>query len=271
MAVFIHPQAIVHPKAQLGQDVNIGPFCVIEERVEIGDRCHLEPYVQLKNFVRMGADNHIHSYVFLGAAPQHMGYKGEETWVILGERNTVREFATIHRSMPGEHGATTVGSDCMLMAYVHVAHDCRLGNHVIMANAASLAGHVEVGDHAVISGMTGIHQFVRIGEYAFIGAMGGFVQDVPPYMLATGVRGRLYGPNRIGLKRAGITLDARRDLISAYKIIFRSGLTQEEGLVQVEAEISATAEVRNLCRFIRESKRGITPASSSDDENGVEM
>lgn len=271
MAVTIHPTAIVHPGARLGADVTIGPFCVVEEKVEIGDRCTLDPYVHLLNWVRMGAANHIHSHATLGGAPQHLGYKGEETWVVLGERNDIREFATIHRSMPGERGATVVGSDNLIMAYVHVAHDCVLGDHIIMANAASLAGHVEVGNYAVINGMTGIHQFVRIGEYAYIGAMGGFVKDVPPYMLATGVRGKLYGPNRVGLKRAGIKPDARRDLITAYKTIFRSGLTQDEAVAQVEAEFAGTPEVMNLCRFIRESKRGITPAASSDEENGIEM
>lgn len=271
MSVTIHPTAIVHPKARIGTDVTIGPFCVVEEKAEIGDRCVLDAYVHLMDWVRLGEDTRLHSHATLGGAPQHLGYKGEETWVVVGPRNTIREFVTIHRAMPGETCRTEIGSDCLLMAYVHVAHDCTLGNHVIMANAASLAGHVTVGDHAVISGMTGIHQFVRIGEYAFIGAMGGFVKDVPPYMLATGVRGQLYGPNRIGLKRAGLSVDARRDLITAYKLLFRSGLSLEEGLNQAETEVGSTPEVRKLLDFVRSSKRGITPAASSDEENGAEM
>lgn len=259
MSTTIHPTAIVDPKAQLGQDVEIGPYCIVEDNVQIGDGTRVDAFAQVKKFTTIGKNNHIHSYAYLGGEPQHLGFKGEETYVRIGDDNLIREYVTIHRGTEVGHGYTSVGSGCMFMAYVHIAHDCRLGNKVIMANAASLAGHVDIGDGVVINGMTGIHQFVRIGDYAFLGAMGGFTMDVPPYMLATGVRGRLHGPNSIGLKRIGMSGEARRSLKNAYKIIFRSGLPKAEAMDKALAEYPDSKEVKNVVDFIRASSRGVTP------------
>ncbi|MDK2955326.1 MAG: UDP-N-acetylglucosamine acyltransferase [Desulfovibrionales bacterium] len=265
----IHPTAIIHPDAEIGANVEIGAFCTVEDKVSIGEGTVLEPYVRIKSFTSLGANNKVHSHAVLGGEPQHLGFAGEETWVRIGESNIIREHVTINRGTKLGRGETIVGDHCFLMAYVHIAHDCTLHNHVIMANNATLAGHVDIGDHAVINGMTGIHQFVRIGEYAFIGAMGGFVQDVPPFMLATGVRGKLHGPNTIGLKRHGFSPEACKALRKAYRIIFRSGLTRAEALERAESETEGIPEVKRLTDFIRHSERGIAPAATRED-NGYD-
>jgi UDP-N-acetylglucosamine acyltransferase len=255
----IHPTAIVSPKADLGENVVIGPCSVVEDNVIIGDGCTVESFVHLKSFVRMGQDNHIHSYVCLGGEPQHLAYKNEETWVELGDGNTVRECATIHRGTIQGNGKTVIGSHCLLMAYSHVAHDCILHDHVIMANAVNLAGHVEIGNHAVVSGMAAVQQFLRIGEYAFLGGSSGYNLDIPPYMLAHGVRGRLMGPNLIGLRRHGFDTSTCRALKKAYKIVFRSGLPREKALEQALAEYPDVPEVANMVEFIRGTKCGVAP------------
>lgn len=265
MSTEIHPSAIVDPGAQLGENVKIGPFCVVENNTVLGDNCTLDSYVQIKAFTRMGKGNAIHSNAVLGGAPQHLAFKEEETTLEIGDNNLIREFVTLHRGTTQGHGRTVIGNNCMLMAYVHVAHDCTLGNHVIMANASSLAGHVEVGDHVTIGGMSGIHQFVRIGDYAFLGAMSGFAKDLPPYMLATGVRGVLHGPNSIGLRRHGFNSRTCMDIKKAYRIIFRSGLTREESLEMAEKEFPDAPEVATLIEFIRSSERGICPADRTPE------
>ncbi|WP_432735790.1 acyl-ACP--UDP-N-acetylglucosamine O-acyltransferase [Maridesulfovibrio sp. FT414] len=260
MATEIHPSSIVDPGAQLGENVKIGPFCVVERNTVIGDNCSLDAYVQIKSFTRMGSGNVVHTGAVLGGPPQHLAFKEEETTVEIGDNNIFREYMTVHRGTVQGHGKTVIGNNCMLMAYVHVAHDCTLGNHVIMANASSLAGHVEVGNHVTIGGMSGIHQFVRIGDYAFLGAMSGFAKDLPPYMLATGVRGLLHGPNSIGLRRHGFDSKTCMAIKKAYRIIFRSGLTKEESIEMAEKEFSEVPEVTTLIQFIRSSERGICPA-----------
>ncbi len=265
MAVEIHPSAFVDPGAELGENVKIGPFCVVEDKTVIGDDCTLDAHAQVKSYTRMGARNVIHSGAVLGGEPQHLGFKNEETTVEIGNDNIFREYMTIHRGTVQGHGRTVVGNNCMLMAYVHVAHDCLLGDHVILANASSLAGHVNVGNHVTISGMSGIHQFTRIGDYAFLGAMSGFGQDIPPYMLASGVRGVLHGPNSIGLRRQGFSSKTCMAIKKAYRIIFRSALTKEESLEMVEKEFPEIAEVKNLIEFIRTSERGICPADRSPE------
>lgn len=260
MANTIHPTAIISPKAELGDNISIGPFCVVDGKTVIGDNCSLDSYVQIKEYTKMGSGNVVHSHTCLGGPPQHLAFKNEPTTVEIGNDNIIREYVTIHRGTTQGHSYTSIGSNCMLMAYVHIAHDCRVGDHVIMANASSLAGHVDVGNNVMISGMSGIHQFVRIGDYAFLGAMGGFVKDVPPYMLATGVRALLHGPNTIGLRRHGFDTPTCNGLKKAYRLIFRSGLTREESLQMAESEFPDSKEVANLIKFIRESERGICPA-----------
>ncbi|WP_319759217.1 acyl-ACP--UDP-N-acetylglucosamine O-acyltransferase [Maridesulfovibrio sp.] len=262
MSTDIHPSAIVDSSAQLGENVKIGPFSIVEANTIIGDNCTLDAHVHIKSFVSMGSGNTISSGVILGDLPQHLGFKGEETWVKLGDNNILREYATIHRATGVDigHESTVVGSDCMLMAYSHVAHDCTLGDHVIMASSANIAGHVDVGNYVTIGGMSGVHQFVRIGDYAFIGAMSGFGQDVPPYMIATGVRGALQGPNSIGLRRNGFNAKTCNSIKKAYKLIFRSAVPRKEALEQAEQDFAEIPEVLNLIEFIRSSKRGVTSA-----------
>lgn len=270
MATVIHPTAVVHPGAKIGQDVRIGAYCVVEEIVEIGDGCVLDTFSQVKNYTSMGAGNHVHSYACLGDAPQHLGFKGEETWVRIGESNHFREYVTVHRGTPQGHKETRIGSHCLFMAYAHVAHDCTVGDHVIVANAVSMAGHVEIGDHAIVSGMAAIQQFARVGEYAFLGGLSGYSNDVPPYMLAQGTRAKLYGPNLIGLKRKGFSSATIGSIKKAYRTIFRSGLMREEALQKALADHPDVPEVARLVEFMRATTRGITADagrnSSSSDE-----
>jgi UDP-N-acetylglucosamine acyltransferase len=254
----IHPTAVVHPGAKLGADVTVGAYCVIEEHVEIGDGTRLDAFSQIKNYTSMGAGNHVHSYACLGDEPQHLGFKGEETWVRIGEKNDFREFVTVHRGTPQGHKQTVIGSHCLFMAYAHVAHDCTIGDNVTVANAVSMAGHVEIGDYAIVSGMAAVQQFARIGEYAFLGGLSGYSNDVPPYMLAQGTRAKLYGPNLIGLKRRGFGSPAISAIKKAYRIIFRSGLMREEALAKALADLPGVPEVERLVEFVRTTTRGIT-------------
>lgn len=258
MATTIHPTAVVHPGAKLGQDVQVGPYCVIEEKVEIGDGCILEAFAQVKDYTCMGPGNHVHSYACLGDSPQHLGFKGEETWVRIGEQNHFREFVTVHRGTPQGHKETKIGSHCLFMAYAHVAHDCTIGDHVTVANAVSMAGHVEIGDYAIVSGMAAIQQFARVGEYAFLGGLSGYSNDVPPYMLAQGTRAKLYGPNMIGLKRKGFSSATIGAIKKAYRIIFRSGLMREEALQKALDDLPGVPEVVRLVEFVKATTRGIT-------------
>lgn len=267
MPTQIHPTAVVHPGAKLGSDVQVGAYCVIEDKVEIGDGCILDAFSQVKAYTSMGFGNHIHSYACIGDAPQHLGFKGEETWVRIGESNHFREYVTVHRGTPQGHKETTIGSHCLFMAYAHVAHDCRIGNHVIVANAVSMAGHVDIGDHAIVSGMAAVQQFARIGEFAFLGGLSGYSNDVPPYMLAQGTRARLYGPNLIGLKRKGFSAPTINALKKAYRVIFRSGLMREEALTKALADHPDVPEVARLVEFMRSTVRGITADAGRSSSN----
>ncbi len=259
MSSSIHPSAIVDPSAQIGDGVTVGPFCLVEAGAVIGDGCVLDAYVHIKSHVSMGSGNHIHSHVCLGGVPQHLGYKGEDTRLVIGDNNVMREYVTMNRGTVQGHGQTTIGSGGLYMAYSHVAHDCRLGDQVILANAVNLAGHVDVGNFVVISGMAAVEQFLRIGDYAFLGGASGYNLDIPPYMLAHGVRGKLFGPNVIGLKRRGFTKETIQALRRAYKTIFRMKMSKEEALAQVESELGQVAEVGHLLDFIRSSERGVAP------------
>ncbi len=258
MPTTIHSTAVVHPGAHLGENVTVGAYCVIEEKVEIGDGSILDAFSQVKNYTSMGPNNHVHSYACIGDEPQHLGFKGEETWVRIGEGNHFREYVTVHRATPQGLAATIIGSHCLFMAYAHVAHDCHIGDHVIVANAVSMAGHVEIGDHAIVSGMAAVQQFARIGEYAFLGGLSGYSNDVPPYMLAQGTRAKLYGPNLIGLKRKGFSSATIGAIKKAYRIIFRSGLMRDEALKKALEELPDVPEVARLVDFVRTSVRGIT-------------
>lgn len=265
MGTSIHATALVDPGAQLGRDVVVGPFCVIEADVVIGDRTRVDAQARIHSHTRIGADCHVHSFAFVGGDPQHLKYQGEPTLLEIGDRNTIREYTTLHRGTVGGGGATRVGSDCLLMAYTHIAHDCVVGDNVIMANAATLGGHVQVGSKAVLGGLCAVHQFVRIGDYAFIGGKAGISLDIPPYMIATGTPAKLYGPNMIGLKRQGFSKQALAEIEKAYKIIWRSGKKRQEAIFEVEHSYPDSAEVVFLLDFLRNSTRGV----STDNQNGV--
>ncbi|MGE5808163.1 MAG: acyl-ACP--UDP-N-acetylglucosamine O-acyltransferase [Nitrospirota bacterium] len=254
----IHPTAIVHPNARLAEGVEIGPYSVIGEHVSIGKNTKIDSHVLIEGWTTIGDRNHIFPFSSIGTPPQDIGYRNEETYLIIGDDNVIRECATVHRATTKEDRKTVIGNRCFLMAYSHVAHDCKLGNGIIMANSVALGGHIEIGDYAIVGGIVAIHQFVKVGTYAIIGGQSGVSLDVPPYVSAAGNRAQLYGLNLVGLKRRGFTEETIGKLKKAYKIIFRSGLTQEEALQKTREDIPDCAEVNVLLDFIRTSKRGIT-------------
>jgi UDP-N-acetylglucosamine acyltransferase len=255
----IHPTAIVDPKAEIGEGVEIGPYSVIEKGVSIGERTKIGSHVVIREGTQIGKQSQIFQFASIGEAPQFLGYKGEKTSLEIGDQNIIREFVTLHRGTPYGGGKTVIGNNNYFMAYSHVAHDCQIGNEVIMSNAATLAGHIVIEDRAIIGGLAAIHQFCRGGTYAFIGGVTGVLLDIPPYTKAQGDLARLFGLNSVGLKRANFSEETMRALKKAYRIIFRSGLTLEKAMKTVgEEEISQTPEVQHFLHFIQHSKRGIT-------------
>jgi UDP-N-acetylglucosamine acyltransferase len=260
MQTSIHPSAIVHPGAYLGTGVTVGPYAIIEDQVHIGDGTVIDAGAQIKRFTTLGAKNHVHSMACVGGEPQDLKFGGEESTLVIGDRNRIREFSTIHRGTEGGGGVTRVGSDNLMMAYSHIAHDCVVGDNNVLANAATLAGHVTVGNEVVVGGLSAVHQFVNIGDFAFIGGKTGVAQDVPPFMLAVGERATLRGLNLIGLRRHGFSSEEISALKSAYKLIWRSNQERNEVMQQVETELGSFQQVMKLIDFIRSSKRGtITP------------
>ncbi len=221
MATLISPLAAVDPRATLGADVHIGPFCRIGADVVVGDRTHLESHVVLDGRTRLGCDNHVYPHTVIGAPPQDISYRGGPTEVVIGDRNVIRESVTINRATEKEEGVTIVGSDCFLMAGCHVAHDCRIGNHILMANNVLLGGHVHIHDSAVISGAVAIHHFVTVGGFSFTSGVSRIVQDVPPYMLVEGVPARPRCINLVGLRRNGFTSEQIRSLNEAFRLLYR--------------------------------------------------
>ena len=256
--VTIHPSAVVHPNARIADTVEIGPYSVIGEHVSIGRETKIASHVLIEGWTTIGERNQIHSFSSIGTPPQDIGYKNDETFLIIGNDNVIRECATIHRATTKEDRKTEIGNKNFLMAYSHVAHDCKLGNNIIMANSVALGGHIVIDDNAILGGIVAVHQFVRIGAYSIIGGQSAVSQDIPPYVSAAGNRAKLYGLNLVGLKRRGFSDAVIGTLKKAYKIIFRSGLTQDEALHKVVEEFPQSAEVRTLVDFIRSSKRGIT-------------
>ena len=255
----VHETAIVHPTAELADGVSVGPYSIIGEGVRIAEGTWIGPHVVIDRWTSIGANCRIYQYASIGTPAQHLKYKGEETYVIIGDNNVIREFVTINRGTLIGDGKTEIGDNNFIMAYAHIAHDCKLGNNVIMANAAHLAGHVIVEDNAVIGGVVAVHQFVRIGRFAFIGGATSVPQDIPPYVTASGMRAKLYGINVLNLKRHGFTDEVINALKKAYRIVFRSHLTLKEALQQIrEAPIFAYPEVQHFVNFMEESKRGIT-------------
>ena len=253
----IHPTAAVHPKAQLGTGCEVGPYCVIGEHVALGDGCRLHSHVVIDGLTAMGRENLIFPFACIGLQTQDLKWHGGLTRTQIGDRNTFREYVTIH-SATSDGDATVVGSDNHILAYCHVAHDCRLGNDIIMSNVATLAGHVTVEDHAVVGGLAAVHQFCRIGRMAIIGGCSKVVQDVPPFMLADGNPARTRTFNKVGLERNGVSEGAQAALKQAYKILFREGLTIPNALSRIEAELPPLPEVQHLVQFTRASERGIS-------------
>lgn len=260
MLTTIHPTAIVHPGASLGAGISVGPYVIIEDMVRIGDNTVIDAGAQIKRFTTLGCGNHVHAMACVGGEPQDLKFHGEDTQLIIGDRNKIREFSTIHRGTEGGGQITRVGSDNLMMAYSHIAHDCFVGDRNVLANAATLAGHVTLGNDIVVGGLSAVHQFVNIGDQAFIGGKTGVAQDVPPFMLAVGERATLRGLNLIGLRRQGYTTEEIQALKAAYKLIWRSNQERNEVMQQVETELGHIAQVMKLLDFIRASKRGtITP------------
>ena len=253
----ISPTAIISPDAQLEEGVEVGHYSIIGADVRIGKNTIIGPHTVIDNYTHIGEDCNIFQFCSIGAPPQDLKFGGEKTRVVIGNANTIREFVTIHRATSADIGMTIIGDHNLLMAYVHIAHNCKLGNNIIMSNAATLAGHVLVEDHAIISGLTGIHQFCRIGAHCMIGGASAITNDVPPYTIAQGNRAKLFGLNLIGLKRRNFSEKTIKAITDAYRIVFRSSLLLDAAIKKVEAEIADVPEVRTFIKFIKESKRGV--------------
>lgn len=253
----IHPTAVVHESAQLAPGVQIGAYAHIGPEVSIGPGTRVDHHASIECLTTIGADCHIWPFVSIGTDPQDLKFGGERTTLQIGDRVNIREFVTVNRGTGEGGGVTRVGDECLLMAYSHVAHDCQLGQRVIMANAATLGGHVHVEDFANIGGLAAIHQFTRIGTRAFIGGMSGVAQDQPPYCLCEGNRCKPHGINVIGLKRAGFATENTEALKAAYRIIFRTHTPIQKAMEQVRAEVIGVPEVDHLLDFIASSERGV--------------
>lgn len=257
MKAKVHDTAIVDASAELHDDVEVGPFCIIHAGVRVEKGSRLLSNVIVEGNTQIGEKCTIHPFSSIGFPPQDLKYKGENTRLVIGRNNIIREYATIHRASIGGDGSTTIGDNNFLMAYVHVAHDCKIGSNIIMANAATLAGHVLVEDYAVIGGLVAVHQFTRIGRYAMVGGFSGIGQDIPPYMVASGARAKLFGPNTIGLKRHGFSDATVNGIKKAYKILFREKRTLKDALKKIQDDVPVTDEIRHLVEFIEKNKRGI--------------
>ncbi len=254
----IHATAIIDSKAKLGSNVTIGPYSIIKENVIIGSGTVIGPHVVIDSYTEIGDDCHIFQYASIGAEPQALKFEGEETWVKIGRGTVVREFATINRGTGFGGGITEVGEENFIMAYAHVAHDCKTGRNVVMANVATLAGHITIGDYVTIGGLAAIHQFVKIGDYAYISGKAAITKDIPPYVIASGDRAQLYGLNKIGLKRHGFSDKTLEIIKKAYQITFRKGFTLNEAIEKVLSEVENIPETVRFVDFIKSSERGIT-------------
>ncbi len=257
MGVKIDVTARVAPTAELADGVVVGPYCIIGPHVRIGEGTELRSHVVIDGLVTIGRHNVIYPFVTIGLEPQDVKYGGEPTRVEIGDGNLIREFVSIHRGTPGGRGVTTIGSHTLLMAYAHVAHDCQVGDSVIMTNAAALAGHVTVEDHAVIGAFSGVHQFCRVGRYSFIGAFSAVSQDVLPFAKVAGNRARVYGVNTLGLRRGGFTTEDIDLIKRAFILLLRSRLPIPEALHRVRTELPPHPALEALCRFVETSRRGI--------------
>lgn len=257
MTAVIHPTALVSRRAELGNDVVVGPYSIIGDDVIVHDGVRITSHCVIEGPTEIGRETIIFPFASIGQIPQDLKYRGEPSRVVIGQRNRIREYVTIHRGTEGGGGVTVIGDDNLLMVQAHVAHDCRVGNHVIMANGASLAGHVIVEDHATLGAYVGVHQFCRIGKYAFIGAYAVVVKDALPYALSAGNHARCYGPNRVGLKRKGFTPEQLRAIDRAFYLLLAAKLNTSQALEALRRELGTVAEIQYLIEFIETSKRGV--------------
>ena len=254
----IHPTAVVDPGAQVDPSCEIGPFAVIGAKVKLGARTVVAAHAIVTGHTEMGEGNRVFPHAVLGEIPQDLKYRGEPTALVVGDRNTFRECATINLGTVQGGGVTTIGSDCLFMAYSHIGHDCRIGDGAIIANSVALAGHVILEDHVHISGLAAAHQFCRIGRLAFVSGLTGVAMDVPPYCTVAGPRAELAGLNTVGMQRSGMSEDQIGRVKQAYKIVFRSNLGLAEALAQLEQELGAHPEIAHFLAFVKSSQRGIT-------------
>ena len=254
----VHPTAIVSDQATLADDVCIGPYTIIEGEVELGKGTVVEHHATVKGKTVIGDSCRIYPYALVGTDPQDLKHKGGQSELIIGNNTVIREYATISRGTELDGGFTRIGSNNFIMAYCHIAHDCQLGDHIILSNGATFAGHCEVGDYAIIGGLSAVHQFCRIGCHAFIGGASGVSQDIPPFVLATGNTTKLYGLNSEGLKRRNFSKETLKSLNQTFRILFRTtGLSLSKAMERVESEIDMIPEVEEMLNFIKSSKRGV--------------
>ena len=263
----IHPTAIVDPGARIGTGVRIGPYCIIAAQVEVGDGCRLQHHVTLEGPSVIGAENVFYAYASIGQQTQDLKYKGEPTYLRIGDGNTFREFVTVHRGTAPE-SCTQIGNRGNFLAYSHVAHDCVVGDGVIFSNNGTIAGHVVVGDHAVIGGLTAVHQYCRIGRHAITGGCSKIVQDVPPFMIADGNPALVRGVNQVGLERHGFSDESVRLLREAYRLLYRSKLNVQQAVEEIRRTLGGAEEIDQLAAFIEGSERGIIrrPVREAEEE-----
>ena len=252
----VHPSAVVDSKARLGADVEIGPYSVIGPGVEIRRGTRVMAHAVIDGHTTLGEECCIFPFASIGTRSQDLKYTGGKTFVSVGDRTTLREYVTVNAGT-SEGETTRIGNDCLIMAYAHVAHTCNVGHEVIMANCATLGGHIVVEDQAILGGLSAVHQFVRVGRMCMVGGCTKVTQDCTPFMIVDGRPARVPGPNRIGLQRRGVSDDARRTLKQAYRLLYRTGLSTRQALERIEADLNPCDELRHLCAFIRESRRGI--------------
>ena len=253
----IHSTAVIHPKASIGANCEIGPYCVIGEQVTIGDECHLHSHVVVDGCTTMGRANEVFPFAAIGTKTQDLKYKGGLPGLKIGDHNVFREGVTVHCGT-NDGDFTVVGSNNLFLTHVHIAHDCQLGNHIIMSGFAALAGHVVLEDNVVLAGFVAVHQFCRIGKLVMVGGCSKIRQDVPPYMLADGQPAEVHTINKVGMERYGISAEAQAALKQAYKILFRETLPMTQALAKVETELPQVPEIKHLVEFIRASERGIS-------------
>ncbi len=257
MGANIHPTAVVAAGAEIGDGAVVGPYCVIGPNVKIGAGCELKSHVNVDGHTTLGEKCIVYPFASLGTRTQDLKFKGGNPRVEIGARTTIREYVTVNQAT-FDGDATKVGSDCLLMAYCHIAHDCIVGNRVIIANSVGLSGHIIIEDQAILGGITGIHQFVKIGRLAMIGGCSRVVKDVPPFMLAEGNPFEVQTVNSVGMERAGIGAEAQAAVKQIFKILYRSNLNTKQALEKIRAEIKTSPEVEHVIRFIESSERGIT-------------